>query len=80
VTATIRVGRGAAAVAAGPASVWVAGQGAGTIARIDPRTDQVTATIDLTGTPTSLTITGTSVWTAVRQTAVTTSGDPAVRG
>ena len=59
---------------AGPASVWVAGQGAGTISRIDPRTDQVTATVSVTGAPTSLTITGSSVWAGVRQTAVATGG------
>ena len=58
---------------AGPASVWVAGQGAGTISRIDPRTDQVTASVSLIGAPTELAIAGRNVWTGTRRIAVTTA-------
>jgi YVTN family beta-propeller protein len=74
VLARIRVGAGPAALAVGAGSLWVASSADGTVSRIDPRTDQVTATVSVTGAPTSLTITGSSVWTGVRQTAVTTGG------
>jgi YVTN family beta-propeller protein len=73
----IKVGRGPAALAVGPGSVWVAAQDSGTVSRIDPRTDRVTATVSVAGAPTSLTITGSRLWTGVRQTVVTTGGDTA---
>jgi virginiamycin B lyase len=79
VTAVIPVGPGPVALVAGPGWIWVADQGSDTISRIDPQTDQVTASFSIMGAPTSLTITGTSVWAGVRQTAVATARDAALR-
>jgi YVTN family beta-propeller protein len=69
---------------AGLGSVWVADQGSGTISRINPQTDQVTATVSLTGAPTELAITGGRIWTGIRRSGVTTasarpSAPPAAR-
>jgi YVTN family beta-propeller protein len=61
--------------AAGPGSVWVAHQGSGTVSRIDPRTDQVTASVGVAGTPTALAIDGSRIWTGIQRTAVTADGN-----
>jgi YVTN family beta-propeller protein len=65
------------AVTAADGSVWVASSADGTVCRIDPRTDQVTASVSVTGTPTALAITGSRVWTGIRRTSVTPGGHPA---
>ncbi len=45
VTASINVGTGPTAIAAGFGSVWVANSLDGTVSRIDPQTNSVTATV-----------------------------------
>jgi YVTN family beta-propeller protein len=60
VTTIIPVGRDPAALATGPGSVWVAHQGSGTVSRFDPRTDQVTASVSVTGGATALAIDATT--------------------
>ena len=48
---TIPVGDGPSALAGGSGSVWVANTAAGTVSRIDPRTNDVVATIDVGNAP-----------------------------
>ena len=51
------------AVAIGAGSVWVA-KGAREIVRIDPRTGQIEATVDVGAEPSDVAVSGGSVWTA----------------
>lgn len=64
VQAAIRVGKAPGAVAVAEGSVWVANSGDGTVSRIDPATNQVTATIGVGGRPTRLTAGSAAVWVA----------------
>jgi streptogramin lyase len=55
------------AMAAGPGDIWVLSSNPGTISRIDPRTDQVVATIQLAprGQAADLAVTDDAVWVAL---------------
>jgi YVTN family beta-propeller protein len=59
----IHVGRGASGVAVGAGAVWVACSLDGTVARIDPRTNRVAATISVPGHPRDVAVGEGSVWT-----------------
>ena len=52
-------------VAVGGGSVWVANSGDGTVTRIDPKTDKVSATIAVGGSPQAITVAGGRVWVTV---------------
>jgi peptide/nickel transport system substrate-binding protein len=65
VIATIPVGSGPTALTSAAGSVWVADQNTGVASRIDPDDNRVAASVDLTGAPTSLTVTGDRVWAGV---------------
>ncbi len=52
-------------VAVGAGAVWVANSADGTVSRIDPATNTVTATITLGGEPVAVAVSGTTVWVAV---------------
>jgi YVTN family beta-propeller protein len=54
------------AVATGGGAVWVAMSDAGSVARIDPRTNRVTATIAVGHRPQGITVAGGLVWVTVR--------------
>ena len=45
--------------------VWVANQYSGTVSRIDPRRDRVAASVAVGGAPTSLTVSGGTLWVGV---------------
>lgn len=53
---TIEVGAGPNEVAVGPAAVWVSNTGDATVARINPSTNEVAATISVTGVPGDLAV------------------------
>jgi YVTN family beta-propeller protein len=60
----INVGNGPRAVAVGAGSVWVANNFDGTVSRIDPRTNAVTATIPTGRGPSGVAVDGETVWVA----------------
>ena len=77
---TINVGSRPRGVAFGDGSVWVANSGDGTVSRVDPRTDRVTATIAVGQSPQALVVTAGSVWVSVAARAAAArspSGTPA---
>jgi branched-chain amino acid transport system substrate-binding protein len=65
VTRTITVGIGVTSVAVAGGAVWAANPFLGTTSRIDPRTNEVTRTIDLAGTPQSIAADDGGVWVGV---------------
>jgi YVTN family beta-propeller protein len=64
VQAAIKVGKAPSAVLVAQGSVWVANSGDGTVSRIDPATNRVTATIGVDGNPARLTADAGAVWVA----------------
>jgi YVTN family beta-propeller protein len=60
----IPVGREAMAIAVSPEAVWVSNYVDGTVSRIDPTTNQVTATISLGGHPVGIAAGYGSIWVA----------------
>ena len=62
---TIPVGFGATEVAFGDGAIWTTNLANGTVSRIDPRTNDVTATRQLAGTPQALAAGGGSAWVSV---------------
>jgi len=58
----IDVGDGASAVTVGGGAVWVANALRGTVSRVDPRTNRVSATIEMGGTPRRLAFADGRVW------------------
>ena len=62
---TISLGFGVTQVAFRDGVVWAANIANGTVSRIDPRTDKVTTTRQLAGTPQGLAVGGGSVWASV---------------
>ncbi|MEA2461735.1 MAG: virginiamycin lyase, partial [Actinomycetota bacterium] len=68
ITAVIQVGRGTSGIDVGPSGVWVANHEDGTISRIDPSTNQVTAEIAIgpgdrgSGTPDDVAVGADRVW------------------
>jgi DNA-binding beta-propeller fold protein YncE len=56
----------AAGIAAGAGAVWVALSDAGAVARIDPRTKRVTATIAVGHRAQGVAVAGGMVWVTVR--------------
>ena len=64
INAVIHVPAGAAGVAAGAGSIWVASALAGSVSRIDPRSAQVVETIPVPGEPRELTVGAGRVWVA----------------
>jgi YVTN family beta-propeller protein len=59
---TVRVGGGPGAIAAGPRAVWVANSLDGTVSRIDPSRDVVTATLAVGNDPSGLAVSPDAVW------------------
>jgi YVTN family beta-propeller protein len=66
VTKAISVGANPAALAVGNDSVWVANSGDGSVSRIDPRTNAVTATVAVGHRPQGIAIAAGAVWVTVR--------------
>jgi YVTN family beta-propeller protein len=62
---TVRVGRQASGLAVAGGSVWVASTATGTLSRIDPRHDTVTATIQVGERPYAVAATPEAIWVAV---------------
>ncbi|MGI8706739.1 MAG: hypothetical protein ACR2LG_00820 [Actinomycetota bacterium] len=65
VAAEISVGAGPGYLATGSGSIWTGNHVGQTISRIDPRTNKVSATIELNGEPTSMTTGFGRVWTHI---------------
>ena len=63
---TIGVGQGPTAIATGAGAVWVALADTGAVARTDPRTNRVTATIRVGHRPQGVVVGGGVVWVTVR--------------
>jgi len=63
---SIQVGDGPVDVAFGAGAVWVANSRDGTVSRIDPRTDEVVATIPLGNSPQAIAVGGGAVWVTVQ--------------
>jgi YVTN family beta-propeller protein len=70
----IKVPPGVDSIAAGAGAVWAANSKRGTVARIDPETNSVSARIKVGDTPRALTTDGRRVWIAVSGSEV---GEPA---
>jgi YVTN family beta-propeller protein len=83
VTATIRYGAAGQlgdfydSAAYGFGSVWVASDEHGTVTRVDPATNQVTATIPVASRPAQITVTSDAVWVAHFLQPLATRIDPA---
>jgi DNA-binding beta-propeller fold protein YncE len=75
VAATIPVSQSPTTVAAGGGVLWV-GSGNGTVARIDPATGRVTATLRPGGQVDGLVLAGGALWVAYADRAVVTRVDP----
>ena len=80
VTATIDVGNGPIAVAAGPKEVWVANSRDATVSRIDPATDRVDTAIPVGEGPSGVAVApdGSSVWVSNELAGTLSRIDPAV--
>jgi YVTN family beta-propeller protein len=63
---SIAVGDGPVDVATGAGGVWVANNRDGTVSRIDPRTNEVVATIRLGNSPRAIAVGGGAVWVTVQ--------------
>ena len=77
VDATIAVGGGASAIAAGATAVWVANGLDGTVSRIDPAHNAVSATIPVGNGPAALAVRGDAVWVANEYGSTLSRIDPA---
>ena len=62
---TIKVGVGPLGVAVGSGAVWVVNNGAGTVSRVDPVTNEVVNTIEVGGTPRGVAVGEGAVWVTV---------------
>lgn len=67
VEAIIPTGQESLALAAGADAVWVTNQAAGTVSRIDPRTNRVVKTIELGFNPHGVVVADGGVWVAIAQ-------------
>lgn len=65
VVTTVRVGKGAEFVAAGPDAIWVANPVTGVVLRIDPGEQRVTARLPFGNPPLGLATSGNQVWVTV---------------
>lgn len=74
VTATIAVGEGPTAIAAGGGGVWTANQYAGTISRIDPATNTVARRITVGNRPAGIAVAGGVVWLGTQAEATSHRG------
>ena len=74
---TVNVGNGPRAIAVGAGSVWVANNLDGTVSRIDPRTNTVTATIPTGSGPNDVAAGPSAVWVANDVDGSLTRIDPA---
>ena len=81
VTGTIRVGSGEERVrlAVGAGAVWVADPDAGTVSRIDPGTNTVTARLEVGTKPHSVIVAAGAVWVTIEEDGVVVRIDPATR-
>jgi YVTN family beta-propeller protein len=61
----IPTGTGAGGIAIGEGSVWVCNYVAGTVSRIDPKTNKVVATIKVGKSPASVAATKDRIWVTV---------------
>jgi YVTN family beta-propeller protein len=74
--ATIPVGSTPMSLAFGAGSVWSANRGDGTVSRIDPDTNRVTATIEVGGEPWGLAYGAGSIWVGNYKSSTVTRIDP----
>ena len=65
ISQTIAVGEGAAGIAYGEGSAWVASTGAGLVARVDPGTASDVESISIGSTPKAVAVGAGAVWVAV---------------
>jgi virginiamycin B lyase len=65
-TLQIGVGDAPSAVAIGTGAVWVANTGDGTLARIDPATNEVVETIEIGNAPAGIAVADGFVWVTVQ--------------
>jgi branched-chain amino acid transport system substrate-binding protein len=67
---TVKVGRGVDTVAVGAGAVWAASSELGTVSRIDPDSNEMTATVKVPGTPSGLAVGAGRVWVSVAGTGL----------